>query len=104
MTQQKRAASKGRLSELHARFADALIAELEQAQEEGIPLPAADKSVIAKFLKDNDITADADDTAMRKLNDEFQDDLAERRKARAEAIAGKIGAEDDNDLASLGII
>ena len=40
------AGKKSRLSELHARFTEALIAELEEAGEANIPLPAADKSVI----------------------------------------------------------
>ncbi|UNA01071.1 putative DNA maturase A [Erwinia phage Loshitsa2] len=92
MSKQK-AGSKSRLSALHAMFTEALINELKEAGAENIPLPAADKSVIAKFLKDNDITADADDESMARLNDEFEDELEERRKARAKAIMGKVGGE-----------
>lgn len=95
-----KAGSKSRLSALHALFTEELIKELIAAGEENIPLPAADKSVIAKFLKDNDITADADDESMKRLNDEFEDELEERRKARAAAIMQKVGGDGD-DLAGI---
>lgn len=102
MSKQK-AATKGRLSALHLMFTEALIAELKAAGEEEIPLPAADKSVIAKFLKDNDITADADDESMKQLNEEFDDELTQKRKERAAAIMQTVGGDSD-DLTSLGII
>lgn len=96
-----RAATKSRLSELHRMFTEALISELKQAGEEEIPLPAADKSVIAKFLKDNEITADADSTEMQVLRDEFEDELAAKRKARAEELLAKAGADPEDDLAGI---
>ncbi len=96
-----KAATKSRLSELHRMFTEALISELKQAGEEEIPLPAADKSVIAKFLKDNDITADADSTEMQELRDEFGDDLAAKRKARAKELLAKAGADPEDDLAGI---
>lgn len=99
MSKQK-AGTKSRLSELHRMFTEALISELEEAGAEKIPLPAADKSVIAKFLKDNDITADADDESMKRLNNEFEDELEERRKARAAAILDSVGGDQD-DLAGV---
>lgn len=95
------AATKSRLSELHKRFTEALIAELKQAQDEEIPLPAADKSVIAKFLKDNDITADADSTEQQELRDAFQDELAAKREARAKEIMQKVMDEPGDDLAGI---
>ena len=52
------AAKRSRLSELHRMFTEALIEEIKQSKEDEVPLPAADKSVIAKFLKDNDVSAD----------------------------------------------
>lgn len=88
------AGKKSRLSELHARFTEALIKELEEAGAENIPLPAADKSVIVKFLKDNDITAEADDVGMSNLRDTF-DELDEARKSRAAAILRQQGAGED---------
>lgn len=91
-----KAATKSRLAELHRRFTEALIEELEEARQQEIPLPAADKSVIAKFLKDNDITADADSAEMQELRDEFNQDVENARKARAASILGKLnGSEDD---------
>lgn len=96
-----KAATKSRLSELHKMFTEALISELKQAGEEEIPLPAADKSVIAKFLKDNDITADVDSTEMQELRDEFEDELAAKRKARAEELLAKAGADPEDDLAGI---
>jgi len=96
-----KAATKSRLSELHRMFTEALISELKQAGEEEIPLPAADKSVIAKFLKDNEITADADSTEMQELRDEFEDELAAKRKARAEELLVKAGADPEDDLAGI---
>ena len=96
-----KAATRSRLSELHRMFTEALISELKQAGEDEIPLPAADKSVIAKFLKDNDITADADSTEMQELRDEFEDELAAERKARAEELLAKAGADPEDDLAGI---
>lgn len=93
-----KAASKSRLAELHRKFTEALIQELEEAGAENIPLPAADKSVIAKFLKDNDITADADSQEMVELRDAFDDDLAARREQKKQEILGRIGAEPGDDL------
>lgn len=91
-----KAATKSRLAELHRMFTEALIEEVETAKREEIPLPAADKSVIAKFLKDNDITADADSAEMQELRDEFNQDVENARKARAASILGKLnGAEDE---------
>lgn len=96
-----KAATKSRLSELHRMFTEALISELKQAGEEEIPLPAADKSVIAKFLKDNEITADADSTEMQDLRDEFEDELAQKRQARAKELLAKAGADPEDDLAGI---
>ena len=97
-----KAATKSRLSELHRMFTEALISELQQAGKEEIPLPAADKSVIAKFLKDNEITADADSTEMQELRDAFDDDeLAQKRRARAAELLKKAGADPEDDLAGI---
>lgn len=96
-----KAATKSRLAELHKMFTEVLISELKQAQDEELPMPAADKSVIAKFLKDNDVTADADSTEMQELRDEFQDDLAEKRKQRAKELLAKAGGTEDDPLAGI---
>lgn len=92
------AAKRSRLSELHRMFTEALIEELVQAKDDEVPLPAADKSVIAKFLKDNDITADADSKEMQGLRDEFDDELSARREARKQEILSKIKGSDSDDM------
>ena len=46
------------LRELHEKLANAMLEEVNFARDEGMPIPAADKGAIAKFLKDNNITAD----------------------------------------------
>ncbi len=92
------AAKRSRLSELHRMFTEALIEEIKQSKEDEVPLPAADKSVIAKFLKDNDITADADSEEMQGLRDEFDDELSARREARKQEILNKINGSDSEDL------
>lgn len=95
---------RSRLAELHNMFTEALIAEVEEAKQENIPLPAADKSVIAKFLKDNDITADADDERMQQLGDEFEDELAKKRQERAAAILAKVRGTEEGEDSLQGII
>lgn len=97
-----RAASKSRLAELHVMFTEALIEEVQDAKRDKCPLPAADKSVIAKFLKDNDITADADSTEFQALRDEFEDELEAKRKAKAQSILQRVSGDDSDPL--LGII
>lgn len=92
------AAKRSRLSELHRMLTEALIEEVRQSKEDGVPLPAADKSVIAKFLRDNDITADADSEEMQDLRDEFDDELSARREARKKEILNKISGSDSEDL------
>ena len=46
------------LQKLHQELATAMLEEVVLARNEGMPVPAADKGAIAKFLKDNNITAD----------------------------------------------
>lgn len=97
-----RAASKSRLAELHKMFTEALIAEIQEASAGEYPLAAADKSVIAKFLKDNDVTADADSAEFQELRDEFEDELELRRREKAKEILDKVGGGEGDSL--LGII
>lgn len=100
-----KAGLRSRLAELHSMFTEALIEEISEAKRESIPLPAADKSVIAKFLKDNDITADADDERLQELGSEFEDELEQRRKAKAAEILRRVQGTGDDDNQSLqGII
>lgn len=91
-----KAASKSRLAALHSMFTEALIHELEEAKKGAYPLAAADKSVISKFLKDNDITASADEAEMQGLKEAFEEELESKRKARAAEIMGSLHGTDDS--------
>lgn len=88
------AAKQSALSQLHEALAEMFLEDIRICKEEGIPMSSSDKGVIVKFLKDNNITADIDNSDMQKLQDEFKDELAERRRARAEAM---LQAQDDDD-------
>ena len=77
-----------KLDQIHDLLADLLLNELQAAKEANIPLAAADKAAIARFLKDNGRTqgrGKSEDTAeMERQLKEMQ----ERRKAaRANAVA-----------------
>lgn len=87
------AAKVSKLAELHEALAELFLEDIRICREEGIPMAAADKGVMVTFLKNNNITADADDETMKSLKDEFKNELAERRQARAAAITE--AAEDD---------
>lgn len=70
------------MQELHAELADLLLHELRWYREQEIPVPAADKAAIAKFLKDNSITCDpADASDVEALRAEFAAQSASRMKA-----------------------
>lgn len=88
------AAKQSALSQLHEALAEMFLEDIRICKEEGIPMSSSDKGVIVKFLKDNNITADIDNKDMQKLQDEFKDELAEKRRARAQAL---LDAEDDSD-------
>ena len=93
------AAKQSRLSELHEMLAELFIEDIKICKSEGIPMSASDKAVIVKFLKDNSVTADVDDESMRQLRDEFKDELAARRQAKAQSILAP--SEDDYLLSEI---
>lgn len=69
------AAKQGTLGELHEALAKLMLNELQwyMEQDPPIPLPAADKAAIAKFLKDNSITCDpADNDQLEQLRKELE--------------------------------
>lgn len=69
------AAKQGILGELHEALAKLMLNELQwyMEQDPPIPLPAADKAAIAKFLKDNSITCDpADNDQLEQLRKELE--------------------------------
>lgn len=88
------AAKQSALSKLHEALAEMFLEDIRICKEEGIPMSSSDKGVIVKFLKDNNITADIDNQDMQKLQDEFKDELAERRRLKAQEL---LDATDDSD-------
>lgn len=89
-----KAASKSSLEELHEMLAEVLIEDLKQSKRDGIPLPAANLNAIRQFLKDNNVTASIEAEDMKELREEFEDELAAKRKARQEQLQETL-AEDD---------
>lgn len=86
------AAKPSVMQALHEALADQLLFELNWYREQEIPVPAADKAAIAKFLKDNSITcdpADADD--IEALRAAFQ----QQSQARMQAAKALELSEDD---------
>lgn len=75
-------APKTVLGELHEALAQLMLNELRwyMEQDPPIPLPAADKAAIAKFLKDNAITCDP----------AASDDLEELRRQLAGKREGNV--------------
>lgn len=98
MAKGRKAASTGALAELHEMLAQVFIDDLRQSREEGIPLPAANLGVIRQFLKDNEITASIDADDMATIRDEFADELAQRRQARAAKLDNVLKEDDTSFL------
>ena len=83
------AAKQGTLGELHEALAKLMLNELQwyMEQDPPIPLPAADKAAIAKFLKDNSITCDpADNDQLEQLRKELEG----KREANVTRMQGKL--------------
>ena len=81
------AAKQGVLAELHEALAQLMLNELRwyMEQDPPIPLPAADKAAIAKFLKDNSITCDpADNDQLEELRKQLEG-KREANKTRLQA-------------------
>lgn len=83
------AAKSETLSQLHEMLASVMLSELKwyAEQDPPIPVPAADKAAIAKFLKDNNVTADpVDEADLAALRDAFKEQLAGRRTKIMSAV------------------
>ena len=91
------AAKQSLLHELHEALAAMFLEDIKLCREAEIPMSSSDKMAIAKFLKDNAITADISEGEMNALKSEFEDELAAKRKERAAAIL----AESDDELADI---
>ena len=87
-------AKASKLAELHEMLAEMFMEDIRICKEEGIPMSAADKGVIVTFLKNNNITADVDDSEMQTLKQEFEDELKAKRQARAAELLAK---QEDGD-------
>lgn len=87
------AAKESKLSELHELLAAQMVDEINWYRDNDIPVPAADKAAIAKFLKDNSITCDpADKGDLERLRDEFKASSLARREKAAKAM--ELSTED----------
>ena len=87
------AAKESKLGELHEFLAEQFMIEGMWYRENDIPMPAADKAAMSKFLKDNNITCDpADRSDLEALKAEF---LAgsKARQSKAAQAAG-LSADD----------
>lgn len=81
------AASKDTLGQLHEELAKLMLDEIQFCRDNNIPLSAADKGAIAKFLKDNSITCDPTDAGdLERLRDELQG----QREARQTRLKQKL--------------
>lgn len=78
------AAPKKSLGILHEKFTQLLLDELEfyLNNEEGIPMSAADKTVVMTFLKNNGITAESSDEELAALNNAWNQ-LKQDKQAKA---------------------
>lgn len=79
------AANKKELGDLHSKFTKFLADELEMYIEEGIPMAAADKTVIMTFLKNNNITAESTDEDLQRVREQFSS-IKEENRDKALAI------------------
>lgn len=86
-------AKVSKLAQLHEMLTDMFMENIRICKEEGIPMSAADMSVMVTFLKNNNITADVDDVKMQEIKDEFQDELEKARAKKAQQILRDIGDE-----------
>lgn len=86
------AANKKELGGLHSKFTKFLADELEMYIEEGIPMAAADKTVIMTFLKNNNITAESTDEDLQRVREQFSS-IKEENRDKALAILKEAHAE-----------
>jgi hypothetical protein len=81
------AAKQSFLGELHEFLAEQMLLEMKWYRDNEIPVPAADKAAVAKFLKDNLITCDpADQADLEKLRNEFQEARKLRQSKALESV------------------
>lgn len=86
------AANKKELGSLHSKFTKFLADELQMYIEEGIPMAAADKTVIMTFLKNNNITAESTDEDLQRVREQFVS-IKEENRDKALVILKQAHAE-----------
>lgn len=80
------------LEEIHQLFAEQIKKEILDFKKEGFPIPAADKAVYAKFLRDNNVLCvPASENDLVTLRDQL------KSESRSKAMA-KLKAEISGDL------
>lgn len=89
-------ANKGEmLEELFNIFTEQLLLEVKTAKEEGLPIPAADKAAIIRFLQINNMAYQPGDNEGLKA---LQEQLRERQeKNNGSALAALRASEKDID-------
>lgn len=85
------AAPISKLSKLHELLTDIMLEELDMYRSEAMPVPSSDKAAIAKFLKDNNVTADPADRADL---DALKDALLGKQEAKRTKLAAKLQEQD----------
>lgn len=100
------AASKGRLGELHNFITEYFHKKLETAKDGGYDLSAAEEAVIVKFLKDNEISADADSVELDSLRESLNITTLQsiREKKRQEILEKTRAVEEDGAIDLTGVL
>lgn len=96
-------AAPDKLDKLHSMLAQVMLSELEwyMSQEEQIPVPAADKAAIIKFLKDNNVTASPmDDQEIAALRAKLEASRQQTGKTTMQ-VALEAAAKDTEEITSL---
>ena len=87
------AAPISKLGTLHEKLTDIMLEECTMYSAEGIPMPSSDKAAIAKFLKDNNVTADPADQADLEA---LRDRLLGKQELKRTALAAKLESSGCN--------
>ena len=79
-------------------FTDMLLNDLKVAVDECIPMPTGDKAIIAAFLKQNYLPANRSITGLQEYSVELKQELALKRKEKADLILAKPRDGELDDL------
>ena len=114
MAKRSKAGTVGELGSVHKMFTEFLAHRLKEtnpkrefAKDELVyndetgeyeepfvyPMTTQEMGVIAKFLKDNDITCEPDDATLGDLKDEFSESFDKKRELKAQSILAQSDEE-----------